>query len=415
MSPFRNFINLCSIIGSVFSNLPNRDLYPAIGLRTAHEHIRTNFGSEPFKYDIETHIADVKLKAWRDVQTGTQVLSRPSEDKQTYVLKTVDARKGSEGSRGILEGRERALRRQEESLQGVMADLVLDWLVYRGYGESARKFVEGIKARSHSIPPEPSTSTESMDVDSPPTHTPFSTMTHRAEISASILAGDIQQAHNLVNSYFPEALVVDGKILEFKLRCRRFVELILNAYDVKRKAGKEGEDAVDGAGGGGGAVAEEGANAMDLDDDFSTSTNTWGVNGASKGKGKATTRPRRRSSSSRPGRASSRTRSNGLLSPLPSSADSSAVIDAIQKVLDYGTKLSADWEGDERSWVKESLRRTVGLVAYEDPWERDREVVGEEGRVRLADEVNRVILGGLIYILAARGVADGRDSDVYKV
>jgi len=67
----------------------------------------------------------------------------------------------------------------------------------------------------------------------------------------------------------------------------------------------------------------------------------------------------------------------------------------MQKVLDYGTALSKDWESDERPWVKETLKKTVGLVAYDEPYvdPRSKDLVSHEARLELADEVNKAILG----------------------
>jgi Ran-binding protein 9/10 len=201
------------------------------------------------------------------------------------------------------------------------------------------------------------------------------------------------------------------------LRCRRFVELILEACEAKRRISRDADTSVTDAAGSG-AVAAEGANAMDLDneEDFPLSpashASPWSVNGGAigipitspttKSKGKQTAR--RRSSASRPSgslvRASSRTRggTGSLISPMAPSVsreETSEVAEYMQRLLDYGTSLSKDWEGDERVFVREHLRKTVGLVAYEDPYlnSRSKELVSPEARLELAEEVNKAILG----------------------
>lgn len=401
--------------GSVFHDLPDRELYPAIGLRTTNEHVHTNFGESQFKYDIDAHVAQVKLKAWRDVQNNTMVQCRPSQDKQTYQLTSVELPKNDVSSP--------ASRAREEGLSGVMADLVLDYLVFRGYATTARRFKEQVERRATSASstsaavqstalPTSSTGEASMNIDDDDsTSRTFEAMDNRSSIVKAITKGDMETALSQINTYFPRSLTYDNGLIEFKLRCRRFVELILDAYEAKRRLAREADSAVaDGAGAG--TVAAEGAFAMDLDEEEHTAPQpyaapTWSVNGSAtsaKGKGKQTAR--RRSSASRPsGRASSRNRTgNGSLiapiSPAASGGNNSEVIEHMQRVLDYGIALSKDWENDERAIVKERLKKTLGLVAYENPYEDDRskDLVSHEARLELADEVNKAILGMFHFI-----------------
>ena len=74
--------------------------------------------------------------------------------------------------------------------------------------------------------------------------------------------------------------------------------------------------------------------------------------------------------------------------------DKTQVIKYMERVLDYGMRFTKDWESDTRPFVKEQLRRTLGLVAYEDPYTdpRGKDLVSEDARLHLAEEVNRIIL-----------------------
>lgn len=46
-----------SFLGNAFTNInTSKPIYPAIGLRTAGEEMATNFGNEPFVFDIEHYI-----------------------------------------------------------------------------------------------------------------------------------------------------------------------------------------------------------------------------------------------------------------------------------------------------------------------------------------------------------------------
>ena len=415
-------------LAPVFSNLPEHDLYPALGLRTANEHVRTNFGENPFRFDIEAYVAQIKLKVWREIQDNTLVQCRPSLDGPTYQVDSVEVLKKNARDDEVT----RALKVKEEGLGGAMADLVLEYLMFQGYASTARQFHEALSRKATPVEntPERESSMEIDEENGPNLRTAFDTTEQRARIMSAVVRGDIDTALTLLRTLFPASLSYDGGLIQFKLRCRRFVELILEAYEAKRRISKEAENAAyahvhDAAGSG--AVAAEGANAMDLDDEedlpLSPSSHSapWNINGGSGAgivpimpsptnrKGKQTAR--RRSSASRPSgslvRATSRTRGTGtgsLISPMPSVSreESSEVIEHMQRVLDYGTSLSKEWEGDERPFVRELLRKTVGLVAYEDPYSnvRSKELVAPEARLELADEVNKAILGEFFFVWA---------------
>jgi hypothetical protein len=403
----------------VFNNLPNHDLYPALGLRTANEHVRTNFGDSPFRFDIDAHVAQIKVKAWRDIHDNTLARCRPNPDGRSYQIDSLSVSKKNAREDEV----SRALKVKEENLGGSMADLVLEYLMFQGYASTARQFHEAlvrnpapVKSRSEAL-----TSTEeSMDIDDdtkPGVRAAFDTAEQRARIMGAVIRGDIDTAITLMKTLFPSSLAYDGGLVHFKLRCRRFVELILEAYEAKRRISKEADTSVPDVAGSG-AVATEGANAMDLDNEEgfplspTSRTPPWSINGGAIGvpitspttKSKGKQPARRRSSASRPSgslvRANSRTRggTGSLISPMAPSVsreETSEVAEHMQRLLDYGTSLSKDWEGDERQFVRDQLRRTVGLVAYEDPYlnARSKELVSPEARLELAEEVNKAILG----------------------
>ena len=407
---------------SVFNDLPNHDLYPALGLRTANEHVRTNFGENPFRFDIDAHVSQIKLKVWRDIQDNTLARCRPSPDGRSYQIELTEVSKKN----ALDDEVSRALKVKEENLGGAMADLVMEYLLFQGYASTARQFHEVLLHKAAPKSEVQSSTKESMEVDkenSPNVRAAFDTAEQRARVMSAVVRGDIDTAITLLKTLFPSSLTYDGGLIHFKLRCRRFVELILEAYEAKRRISKDaGSGIADGAGSG--AVAAEGANAMDLDneEDFPLSpashSSPRGINGGSinvpiissptaKNKGKQTAR--RRSSASRPAgslaRASSRTRggTGSLISPMAASMsreESSEVAEHMQRLLEYGTSLSKDWEGDERAFVHEQLRKTVGLVAYEDPYSnsRSKELVSPEARLELADEVNKAILGDFSFL-----------------
>jgi Ran-binding protein 9/10 len=396
-------------LGSVFSDIPEQDLYPAIGLRTSNESVRTNFGDSPFCFDIDAHVAQIRLKAWKDVESNTLASPKLNQNGTSYHFKAGEAPKGNP----LDDGPARALRMQEENLQPPMADVIMDYLVINGFGRTARAFQNQLSRRTGAKDTKQvsNPSVDSMDVDDHIEYQDrsiFEAMERRTQINRLIVSGDIDAALSSVRAYFPDSLTYDSGLIEFKLRCRRFIELVLEAHGVKKSRGADTDTLIaDGAGAG--AVAAEGANSMDLDDDendFMSSAphgSSWALNGsgpttfslANKAKGKQT---RRRSSGSRPGstqgRASSRGRrgSDSLINPTSSSPE---VIKRLERVLEYGTTLQQEWERDERQFIKDKLHETLGLLAFDNPVEdpRSKELVSQEARLELAEDVNKAILG----------------------
>ncbi|KAG8781976.1 hypothetical protein FRC15_007787 [Serendipita sp. 397] len=341
-------------IGTVFSDLPDRDIYPALGLRTSNEHVQANFGGSPFLFDIDAYVAQVKLKAWKDVQNHTLVRSRADSNSADYLLQSVERpiRIHSE------DGRSRATREQDESLKGVMADMVLDYLISQGYATTARQFREQLAQRTaHHLATKPTQTASSlsfdhisMDLDprGETIHPRFDDMNQRTRIMKAIVQGDIETALSLMTSIYPTSLAYDDGIIHFKLRCRRFVELILEAYEAKRRLSK-GVEAHSRDGVGMGNVASEGTFAMDLDEDeqsitspvsAASVTSLWALNGSA------------------------------------------------------STSLQNDWDHDQRQLVKDQLSRTLGLVAYEELYTDTsiQDLVSSEARAQLAHEVNQAIL-----------------------
>ena len=46
------------------------DLYPIVGLQYPNEPIRTNFGQEPFIYDIDSHVQQQRNATWKRIMAA---------------------------------------------------------------------------------------------------------------------------------------------------------------------------------------------------------------------------------------------------------------------------------------------------------------------------------------------------------
>jgi hypothetical protein len=411
------------MLGTVFSDLPERDIYPALGMRTPDEHVRTNFGESPFQFNIAAYVAQIKLNAWRDVQTNTVVRAQSvNEDKRPPAYRFIAS--SATRKQHPDDAQAKAFRTQEENLTAPITDLVLDYLVYHGYANSARALRQGIAQITNGETSrlvhdgadhlgEKDDGSISMEVDDDEPPNPNDEVRRRAQIMNDIRKGDIEAALATISTYYPSALMHDRGIIRFKLRCRQFVELVLEALRARRRLARDTDTvAMDGSG----AVATEAANGMDLDDEEHP-TASWGngaVNGnstptiraPSKGKGKSTTR-RRRSSASRPPPSSSArapSRGRGLASPMSPTAPRREIEESaamMEKVINYGTSLRREWQSDQRAAVKDQLEKTIGLVAYEDP-ETDshaKHLVSLQARLDLAEEVNATIMRKYTIIL----------------
>ena len=84
----------------------------------------------------------------------------------------------------------------------------------------------------------------------------------------------------------------------------------------------------------------------------------------------------------------------------PTSSSPAALADAarasLHTALAYGQTLEADYKTDVRPGVRAHLRRTFGVVAYDDPVGAGGEVAeiaGQAARSALAADVNQAILG----------------------
>jgi hypothetical protein len=72
----------------------------------------------------------------------------------------------------------------------------------------------------------------------------------------------------------------------------------------------------------------------------------------------------------------------------------------ITKTMAYGQELKAEFDSDVRREVKKVLEETLALIGYEDPRTSPlKHLLDERERAPVAEELNRAILGKLIYVV----------------
>jgi hypothetical protein len=495
--------------GQVFKDLPGHGLYPAIGLRTTNEQVRTNFGDAPFKFDIETYVADVRLKTWRNIQSLTWIQVHEDTEKRVHDVKVISPPSTSVlPAADNISGELDHVRQQHENMGNLMANIICNYLAHEGYintatvlqQQLARRREKGLVTSGTSTPkqqpnPEllaPTASTAStraangdMEVDFdlttdedevsnavaprslhefltshpsipsiPVPTTPAEDTRYRRRIMNHILNGEIEEALKSLKENYPKALLAEDGLVQFRLRCRRFADMVLSTAEQLKaiRAQAEGrylyhhtarEETM-------GDVATEGANSMDLDEEEpalltsptsvrfgrplappGTGTMNGGSNSSSLAAGisnfsvlraaaKAHQTTARRPSSSprspvrtrRPSHGSNHAHPQGLLTSLPPPTTSLAAQrqseELLSRVWNFGQQLQTEFGSDPRPEVQDLLKRTVGIVAYQDPANnpQTRELVGFEARVALAEDVNRAILSELKW--RAYEVTDGK-------
>ncbi|KAJ7785713.1 concanavalin A-like lectin/glucanase domain-containing protein, partial [Mycena metata] len=324
-----------TLIGSAFKDVgKSTDLYPSIGLRHSGEAVRVNFGQEPFRFDIEYHVHQQRINTW------SNILTTPIDPSLITGQTTTPKAKAEPVT--------------EEQTKRSINKLVLAYLAHHGYAKTARAFQKQTLGTSGTLPD------HDVDMDGSASDNPLGfdgDMELRTRIVNSVVAGDIDTAMTDTKTHYPTVLEADEGLMLFKLRCRKFVELLLDATELHKKM--KAEEA---------AIVDDDEMGMDVDDDA-----------ISLGSPVSARFPAKRVS----------------FSPTRSTASKAQVETALTQAIIYGQTLLNDYALDKRPEVQTMFNRTVGIVAWHDPIEHGgvaAEVAGPEARVDLANELNQAIL-----------------------
>ncbi|XP_050352913.1 ran-binding protein 10 isoform X2 [Nymphalis io] len=184
-------------LGIAFRGLPP-NLYPTVGLQTPGEVVDANFGQQPFVFDIEDMLRELRAR------TRLAIDEFPLPDEQGQ-------------------------------WQQVLHRMVSSYLVHHGYCSTAQAF-----SRSTGLP---------IDED-------IASIKNRQRISKLVLSGRIGEAIEVARRLYPGLLERDHELL-LLLKCRQFVEMV-NGSDSESlcEEGGEGECA-DGS-----AVGADGSNGV---------------------------------------------------------------------------------------------------------------------------------------------------------
>ncbi|KAF5375207.1 hypothetical protein D9758_000004 [Tetrapyrgos nigripes] len=534
-----------SFLGYVFENvgkIPNTGalipLYPAIGLQHTGESIKVNFGHEPFRFDIDLHVAQQSNQTWERIMS-TPLSGRALRGVVGAATGTVGS--ASAGMSGTRVGAGTEKEQVGDSMATSTSDLdsqtkltlnklVISYLAHHGYVKTARTFQKGIQMHDDSAGSASGTGTGDIEMAeasasgastsaaagaSGSTSGPGSSrgsgspdlgfdfdfdfekdISIRTRIVDSVLKGDIDTALEETGKYYPRVFEEDNDadedgdgdgdgdgsgdvskrtgrtgraggmgmvvvaaedgagdrkaqqgLMLVKLRCRKFVEMVLEAAEMKRKMGalddaqshsqphshshSHGHSAHDG-------IFEEDGMDMDVDDDgdphpgsamngvgaatnggmssTSTSTSTiphpsstssyhststsspFPTSTSASSSTHISTIPRHQSQSQTQPSTSTITTATAAVPTTPTTPvvpTKSAYESALQRAISYGQSLDADYRKDSRASVQSIFRKSFSVLAFYDPLEAGGtvgEVAGHEARVELAGELNKAIL-----------------------
>ncbi|KAK3325598.1 hypothetical protein B0H66DRAFT_129849 [Apodospora peruviana] len=335
-------------LGIAFRDVNFKDvkgkLYPTVGLKKPGDHVLVNFGQRPFMFDIDGYM---KKMISENIKSADTSKLAPSLNETEFIQQ-----------------------------------LVLQFLQHDGYVETARAFAEEIHAEKQALSLDPDDHIPGINIADD------QEANNRQSIRRAILEGDIDQALEYTNKHYPTVLA-DNEQVYFRLRCRKFIEMIrkeaeLNLLLEKRGAKQQQlryhnvslglnsghhEDDEEMFEGNGNAIS----NGHNNNNQSFQSENLWGDEAMMDD---ATTTTTEEDGSDL---------ALGVLSKLS------------QEALAYGIELRTEFAADPRREVSKHLEEIFALIAYPNPL-KVKEVahlLDRAGRGVVAEELNSVILMSL--------------------
>ncbi|GAA5985958.1 hypothetical protein JCM10908_006348 [Rhodotorula pacifica] len=370
-------------IGYAFCNLQG-PLYPTVGLRTPNEAVRANFGAEPFVFDIESLVLERK----RTVLSHLSQLPAPSSSSTPSHFLPSPISHLVPSLPALLPPSDR------EKLHETIQALVASYLSHHGYVKTAESFLgqlredRGERATGLGPPVKSGGAVASTSSSTLPSTTEepaasgsssSSSAVLRAEIRAAALSGTAsgaQRALDLIEEHFPALLDSPapsapsaiaagegaGDEIEFRLRCRVFVEAVLEWSRASRDPA-----GMDTAANEAGPSTTTTAQKDEDDEDASMLSASVILDNTSTAAASATT-----------------------------TASSSSPPFTLDSILSLGQSLHSTYSSDSRPQIRDELQAVLGLLAYRDPEReatgRTRELLQKGERERLAEEVNKAVL-----------------------
>ncbi|KAJ4365465.1 hypothetical protein N0V95_000400 [Ascochyta clinopodiicola] len=312
------------MLGTAFRDLkPNMPYYPTIGMKKPGETLRANFGHQPFAFDIDKMVLDEKTAIQEEIHQTTFAPSAASAPDETQFIHR----------------------------------LISQYLAHDGYVETAQAFAEEIVDEARAL-----ANDDDATIPYPEAAEDMDAL-NRQKIRAAILEGDIDKALKHTTAYYPSVLR-DNENIYFKLRCRKFIEMIRDCNELNTQcqpadtAKSFGSSNVRNS-----TATDEYDFQMELDEQF-------GVNNP--------------------------TPSLGVDNEDDLEDKQAKLQQLTANTIAYGQELGAEFANDPRREVKQALKDTFALIAYENAKESTLAPLLEiDGRVPVAEELNSAILVSL--------------------
>jgi len=327
------------MIGVAFQNIkPATPLYPSVGLKKPGEAIRINFGQFPFVFDI-----DSEIERERGLLAG-EISKRSTSELQPKTSETA-----------------------------LIQQLISQYLAHEGYVETARAFAEEVQQERRTLSNaggnDGGVAVGEEDINAIhrqrkpqafESMLPTVLLTTALGIRTAVLTGDIDRAIKLTRMFYPHVLDLNENIY-FKLKCRKFVEMIRAMTESAQSPKSANGTSHNGTSNG----HSYSSVFHDSDDEAMEDVDDADISGAS---------------------------------PNPTVKSAKGLpkgdADMLQDALRFGQELRAEWSKDPRREVQQALEDTLALIAYTNPAESPlRWMLGREGREAIAEELGGCILG----------------------
>ncbi|KAG5953836.1 hypothetical protein E4U53_001909 [Claviceps sorghi] len=296
----RNGVNL----GTAYNDVTRNWIYPAISLKKPRERVTVNFGQSPFVFDIDVLMNNTDISRLEPGLGETDLVQA----------------------------------------------LVLQFLQHDGYVETARAFAEDIKQQKEALNLDPNVTVDGINIKDD------EDANNRQRIRRAILDGEIDRALKLTNAYYPQVFR-DNVEVQFKLRCRKFIELVRMAAQLRADEDpKKSNGNVSGAVG----ISQD----MDLDGHGGADDMAW---------------------------------NEKMDTEAVEEPHSDMMMKLEQEMLEYGQTLGAEYPSDACPEFSKALAEIWALVAYANPLKEPKvsHLLDCKGRVVVAEELNSAILSSL--------------------
>ncbi|KAF3923865.1 hypothetical protein ABW21_db0207424 [Orbilia brochopaga] len=330
-------------LGDAFRDIPmEKKLYAAVGMKKPGEHIRVNFGQERFCFDIDGY---VKVGAKCECLYRIAELT-VSQDERLSAYQEI-------GRTSI----EKLCPPLEEA--ALMQSLVASYLQHDGFVETAKAFAEDLQAEQNAL-----------NSGRGGTANPVELMEdkdalRRQTIRSAILDGNIDKALLLTQTYYPQVLVHNEQI-NFRLRCRKFIEMMRQSAELLNGGRKKAPPAPGSGSRNKGRTFETYAEDedVDMDEDDGETKSDWDMdNGADD-------------------------YNNGV------STDALGPADMLEKLLEYGQQMQRDFK--DKPELQDEMEEVFSLWAYPDPMVSPvAHLLSIDGRAPVAEALNSAILVSL--------------------